>query len=172
MSCSVSTLAGPPQSQSVSNVLGPGIAGLFIHGLVTGLVIAQFARWFSASKRDDSVAFTALIVFVTVVGLMQSGIYFASTWVKYVDQFGQNALPVCTITHPASLTWLLMPLMMIWRCYYIVGENIYIIVSFASYAARSTLITTFAMSLRSIVILLHIPETVGISYFCEQCWPN
>jgi FtsH-binding integral membrane protein len=72
MSCSVSTLAGPPQSQSVSNVLGPGIAGLFIHGLVTGLVIAQFARWFSASKRDDSVAFTALIIFVTVVGLCVS----------------------------------------------------------------------------------------------------
>jgi hypothetical protein len=72
MTCSNSILPGPPQSQSQSNVLGPGIAGLFIHGIVTGLVIAQFARWFSASKRDESMAFTALIVFMTVIGLCVS----------------------------------------------------------------------------------------------------
>ena len=72
MSYSNSIPPGPPQSQSQSNVLGAGIAGLFIHGLVTGLVIAQFSRWFSASKRDEGVAFSALIIFVTAVGLCVS----------------------------------------------------------------------------------------------------
>ena len=55
--------------QSQVDVLGPGIAGLFIQGLLTGLVLTQFFRWFSSSERHDSVAFSALVVFVTIVGL-------------------------------------------------------------------------------------------------------
>lgn len=55
--------------QSQVDVLGPGIAGLFIQGLLTGLVLTQFFRWFSSSERHDSVAFSALVVFVTLVGL-------------------------------------------------------------------------------------------------------
>jgi hypothetical protein len=70
MASSNSTLAGHLQSQST--VLGPGIAGLFIQGIGTGLVIAQFSRWFSASERNENVILTVLIIFVTAVGLCVS----------------------------------------------------------------------------------------------------
>jgi len=65
----------PPQTpslgllQSQADVLGPGIAGLFIQGVLSGLVLGQFCRWFSAAERNDSVAFSLLVVFVTGVGL-------------------------------------------------------------------------------------------------------
>jgi hypothetical protein len=52
----------------LSTVLGPGIVGLFIQGLITGLVIAQFSRWFSAPERNENAAFSALIIFLTAVG--------------------------------------------------------------------------------------------------------
>lgn len=55
--------------QSQTDVLGPGIAGLFIQGVLTGLVLGQFCRWFSAAERNDSTAFSMLVVFVTGVGL-------------------------------------------------------------------------------------------------------
>jgi hypothetical protein len=55
--------------QSQTDVLGPGIAGLLIQGLLAGLVLAQFGRWFSAPERNDSAAFSALVVFVTMAGL-------------------------------------------------------------------------------------------------------
>lgn len=67
MSNSTLTPQGPLQSQF--EVIGPGIAGLFVQGLETGLVIAQFSRWFSSPVRNDSMAFFTLVVFVTVVGL-------------------------------------------------------------------------------------------------------
>src|SRR6267154_1504959 len=44
--------------QSQTDVLGPGIAGLFIQGVLTGLVLGQFCRWFSAAERNDSMAFS------------------------------------------------------------------------------------------------------------------
>jgi hypothetical protein len=55
--------------QSQTDVLGPGIAGLLIQGVLTGLVLGQFCRWFSAAERDDSTAFSMLVLFVTGVGL-------------------------------------------------------------------------------------------------------
>jgi hypothetical protein len=55
--------------QSKVDVISPGIVGLFVQGLETGLVIAQFSRWFSSPVRNDSMAFSTLVVFVTVVGL-------------------------------------------------------------------------------------------------------
>jgi hypothetical protein len=55
--------------QNQGMVIGPGIAGLFIQGIETGLVISQFCRWFSSTERNDSVAFSTLVIFVTMVGL-------------------------------------------------------------------------------------------------------
>jgi hypothetical protein len=55
--------------QSKVDVISPGIVGLFVQGLETGLVIAQFSRWFSSPVRNDSMAFSTLVVFVTVVEL-------------------------------------------------------------------------------------------------------
>ena len=64
-----STIPPPGHMQSTFDVLSPGIVGLFAQGLETGLVIAQFSRWFSSPVRNDSTAFSTLVVFVTVVGL-------------------------------------------------------------------------------------------------------
>ncbi|KAH9034201.1 hypothetical protein EDB85DRAFT_1022744 [Lactarius pseudohatsudake] len=66
--------------QSQASVLGPGIAGLFIQGIESGLVIAQFSQWFAALDRSESSVLSTVIIFVTVVGLAQSGIVFASAW--------------------------------------------------------------------------------------------
>lgn len=67
----MSNLTPPPPDhiQSKLDVLSAGIVGLFVQGLETGLVIAQFSRWFSSPVRNDSMAFSTLVVFVTVVGL-------------------------------------------------------------------------------------------------------
>lgn len=67
MSNSTSTPQGLFQSQA--DVIGPGIAGLFFQGLETGLVLAQFSRWFSSPERNDGAALSTLVVIVTVVGL-------------------------------------------------------------------------------------------------------
>jgi len=67
MSNSTVTPQGVLQDQGI--VLGSCIAGLFLQGLETGLVIAQFCQWFSSPERNDSVAFSALVIFVTMVGL-------------------------------------------------------------------------------------------------------
>jgi hypothetical protein len=110
MSGSVPPTQLPPPplgSQSQVSVLGPGIAGLFIQGIETGLVFAQFSQWFYGSERNESSLISTIVVFVTVVGLYasfgllpcnliiyfrlssaQSGVCFVSTWSKCVRQFG------------------------------------------------------------------------------------
>ena len=60
-------------SQSEASVLGPGIAGLFIQGIETGLVFAQFSQWwFTSLGRSESSVLTAIVIFVTIVGLYVS----------------------------------------------------------------------------------------------------
>ncbi|KAH9060675.1 hypothetical protein EDB87DRAFT_1831310 [Lactarius vividus] len=102
MSNSVPPTQLPPQpppppppgfTQSQASVLGPGIAGLFIQGIESGLVITQFSQWFAALDRSESSVITTVVIFVTVVGLAQSGISFASAWSKYVKHFGMFLLP-------------------------------------------------------------------------------
>ncbi|KAH9034532.1 hypothetical protein EDB84DRAFT_1594746 [Lactarius hengduanensis] len=101
MSTSVPPTQLPPQpspplpgfTQSQASVLGPGVAGLFIQGIESGLVIAQFSQWFAALDRSESSVITTVVIFVTVVGLAQSGISFASAWSKYVQHFGMFLLP-------------------------------------------------------------------------------
>jgi hypothetical protein len=67
MSDVVHLSAGVP-SQSISEVLGPGIIGLFVQGLETGLVLSQFSQWLCLGRRDG-IAITLLVLFVTTVGL-------------------------------------------------------------------------------------------------------
>jgi hypothetical protein len=59
----------PPGSQSQASVLGPGIVGLFIQGIESGLVFAQFSQWFASLDRSESTVLTTIVIFVTVVGL-------------------------------------------------------------------------------------------------------
>jgi hypothetical protein len=63
-----------PESQASS--LGPGIAGLFIQGIESGLVFSQFSQWFYASHRSESSLLSIVVVFVTVVGLCASSRHF------------------------------------------------------------------------------------------------
>ena len=112
-----------PDSQSRVSLLGPGIAGLFIQGIESGLVFAQFSQWFFESDRSESSLLSTIVMFVTVVGQYallnflpcdliiysrlssaQSGVSFASAWSKYVRHYGtlvRNALPelVASVTH-------------------------------------------------------------------------
>jgi hypothetical protein len=55
------------RSQAVS-LLGPGIVGLFVQGIESGLVLAEFCWWFSSDRRERHLVST-IVVFVTVVGL-------------------------------------------------------------------------------------------------------
>lgn len=55
-------------TQSIGDVLSPGIVSLFIQGLETGLVISQLSQWLSLERREGF-AITALVIFVTTVGL-------------------------------------------------------------------------------------------------------
>ena len=56
-----------PQSQA--SLLGPGIVGLFIQGIESGLVFAQFSQWFYSSDRSESSLLSTVVVFVTLAGL-------------------------------------------------------------------------------------------------------
>jgi hypothetical protein len=67
MSDTVQLSAGTP-AQSISEVLSPGIVGLFVQGLETGLVISQLSQWLYLDRREG-LAITLLVVFVTTVGL-------------------------------------------------------------------------------------------------------
>ncbi len=85
MSSSVPPTQLPPQpspppgsTQSQASVLGPGIAGLFIQGIETGLVFSQFSQWFTALDRSESSVLTTVVIFVTVVGLYASSRHFTA----------------------------------------------------------------------------------------------
>jgi hypothetical protein len=56
-------------SQSQVNVLGPGIIGLLIQGIQTGVVFSQLATWLSLPGRTEHRFITTLTVFITTVGL-------------------------------------------------------------------------------------------------------
>ena len=67
MSDVVQLSAGVP-IQSISEVLSPGIVGLFIQGLETGLVLSQISQFIWLGRREG-VAINLLVLFVTTVGL-------------------------------------------------------------------------------------------------------
>ncbi|KAH9034202.1 hypothetical protein EDB85DRAFT_2144475 [Lactarius pseudohatsudake] len=159
MSTSVPPTQLPPQpsppppgfTQSQASVLGPGVAGLFIQGIESGLVIAQFSQWFAALDRSESSVITTIVIFVTVVGLYvlpdfelhdlivyeclrsaQSGISFASAWSKYVQHFGMFLLPAWEDNvHSIPTLVIAVPVqaLMIQRCYHLVDKNMFIIAS-------------------------------------------
>lgn len=52
-----------------ANILGPGIIGLLIQGIQTGVVLSQLATWLSCPGRTEHRSITVLTVFLTTVGL-------------------------------------------------------------------------------------------------------
>ncbi|KAH9175766.1 hypothetical protein EDB89DRAFT_2227239 [Lactarius sanguifluus] len=137
----------PGFAQSQASVLGSGIVGLFIQGIESGLVIAQFSQWFAALDRSDSSVLSTVIIFVTVVGLAQSGIVFASAWSKYVQQFGifpcgdwgdsVQLVPTLAISVPVQA-------LMIRRCYYLVNKNMFIITSLVILLVASVVVSLWS----------------------------
>ena len=57
---------------SEASLPGPGIVGLFIQGLESGLVVVQLFQWFCASDRIKGSLLSTIVVFVTLVGLCAS----------------------------------------------------------------------------------------------------
>lgn len=76
MSDIVNLSAGAPM-QSISEILAPGIVGLFVQGLETGLVISQLSQWLYL-ERKEGVGITLLVVFVTTVGLSAFARFFSN----------------------------------------------------------------------------------------------
>lgn len=62
-------LSNASGSQSQANELGPGIVGLLIQGIQTGVVFSQLATWLSLPGRTEHRFITILTVFITTVGL-------------------------------------------------------------------------------------------------------
>ncbi|KAI9435748.1 hypothetical protein H4582DRAFT_2079348 [Lactarius indigo] len=162
MSGSVPPMQLPPQpsppllglTQSQALVLSPGVAGLFIQGIESGLVIAQFSQWFTALDRSESSLITTIVIFVTAVGLAQSGISFASAWSKYVQHFGMFLLPAWEDSvHSIPTLVISVPVqaLMIQRCYYLVGKNMTTITPLLL-----LLVGSIAMTLWSIVSILRL----------------
>lgn len=58
-------------TQNDAVVLGPGIVGLLIQGIESGLVLAYFCWWLSARGHKRYFEST-VVVFVTIVGLYVS----------------------------------------------------------------------------------------------------
>ncbi|KAH9060673.1 hypothetical protein EDB87DRAFT_1683369 [Lactarius vividus] len=166
-----------PPMQSQTSVLGSGIVGLFIQGIGAGLVFAQFSQWFYGSDRRESSLLSAVIVLVTVVGLAQSGLSFASAWFKYVQQFGIFPLPVWEdIVQPIPNLVISVPVqaLMIRRCYYLVGKNMFIITPLLLLLVTSTVMTLwiivsiikFVIAIKTTGILVK-PQMIGVS----SSWP-
>ena len=56
-------------TEDQASLLCPVIAGLFIQGIESGLVLAQFSQWFNDCDRIESLLLSTVVVFVTLVGL-------------------------------------------------------------------------------------------------------
>ncbi|KAH9001742.1 hypothetical protein EDB92DRAFT_1966600 [Lactarius akahatsu] len=174
MSSSVPPTQPPPSVPTLSqaSVLGPGLVDILIQGIETGLVFAQFSRWFSRPDRGGSIVLSTVVIFVTVVGLAQSGLCFASAWSKYVQRFGMalrpdwedlvQSIPTYVISFPVQG-------LMIVRCYWLGGKNMFIIMPLVL-----LLVASMAMASWSVYLLIHylttfpeedwvrLPQTVGV----------
>ncbi|KAH8988990.1 hypothetical protein EDB86DRAFT_3081281 [Lactarius hatsudake] len=166
-------------AQSQASVLGPGIVGLFIQGIESGLVIAQFSQWFATLDGSESSILSTVIVFVTVVGLAQSGIAFASVWSKYVLQFGMfphegwgdyiQLIPTMAISVPVQA-------LMIRRCYYLVSENMFIITPLVLLVVASVVVSLWSTVLvfreaASDVALITSGDPVRLQKLAGISWP-
>ncbi|KAH9176214.1 hypothetical protein EDB89DRAFT_1903370 [Lactarius sanguifluus] len=106
------------RSQSWANVLSPGIVGLFIQGIETGMIFSQLATWLSLPRPTEHCFVTTLTVFITTIGLIQTAVYFFSTWRIYVEHYGE---PTVLISTPVQS-------LLLWRCYHILKRSKYFII--------------------------------------------
>lgn len=160
--------------QGHSTALGSGIVGLFIEGIEAGLVVAQFSQWFYGSDRRESSLLSAVIVFVTVVGLAQSGLCFASAWSKYVQQFGvfplldwedyAQPIPTLVISVPVQA-------LMIRRCYYLVGKSMFTITPLVLLLVAST-VATLWVTVSVITLVTNIEANLAKGLIPSSRWAD
>ncbi|KAH9057616.1 hypothetical protein EDB87DRAFT_1018354 [Lactarius vividus] len=116
--------------ESQANVLSPGIVGLFIQGIGIGMVFSQLATWLSLPRGTGHRFTTVLTVFITTTGLIQTAIYFLSSWRIYVAHYGEPIIPTWTERIHIILTVLVstpVQSLLLWRCYHILKRNMYFI---------------------------------------------
>ncbi|KAH9175759.1 hypothetical protein EDB89DRAFT_2066342 [Lactarius sanguifluus] len=169
----------PSLAQSQASVLVPGIVGLFIQGIESGLVISQFSHWFATLDRSESSVLSTVIIFVTVVGLAQSGICFASVWSKYVQQFGVfpregwgdyiQLIPTMAISVPVQA-------LMIRRCYYLVSGNMFIITPLVLLLVASVVVSLWSTVLVFREVTFDVPlitssDPVRLQELAGISWP-
>ncbi|KAH8993161.1 hypothetical protein EDB92DRAFT_439305 [Lactarius akahatsu] len=121
--------ASGPQSRL--NALSPGLVGLFVQGIEIGMVFSQLATWMSLPGRTERRFITVLTVFITTVGFVQTAVYFLSIWRIYVEHYGEPVVPAWTERVHILFTVLIsIPVqsLLIWRCYYILKRNAYLII--------------------------------------------
>ncbi|KAH9176217.1 hypothetical protein EDB89DRAFT_209685 [Lactarius sanguifluus] len=121
-------VSGP---QSRVNALSPGIVGLFVQGIEIGMVFSQLATWMSLPGRTERRFITVLTVFITTVGFVQTAVYFLSIWRIYVEHYGEPLVPAWTEwVHMIFTVLISIPVqsLLIWRCYYILKRNAYLII--------------------------------------------
>ena len=81
-------------TQDQASLLGPGIADLFIQGIESGLVLAQFSQWFNDCDRIESSLLSNIVVFVTLVGLCASRHFIVSLQIHYPIPFMKCAVRI------------------------------------------------------------------------------
>ncbi|KAH8983539.1 hypothetical protein EDB86DRAFT_3085210 [Lactarius hatsudake] len=147
-------------TSSQASTLGPGLIGILIQGVETGLVFAQFSRWFSRPDRGGSTVLSAVVIFVTVVGLQDYALRLLGSHTSYARAAPQlrpdwedlvQSIPTYLISFPVQA-------LMILRCYWLGGKNMFIIVS-------SSPVTEMAMASWSVFLLIHY-----LTAFAEEDW--
>ncbi|KAH9976619.1 hypothetical protein BGW80DRAFT_871766 [Lactifluus volemus] len=165
-----------PPPQSISENIAPGIIGLFVQGLESGIVLMQLSRWFYLG-RTESIGVKALVLFVTTVGLVETGVSFASAWRIYVLDYGKFIFPGWTdLIHVllSSLQAVPIQAFFIWNCYHILHRNICLIIPLIL-ALISSLIVSIYFTLQILHIGIakqpnqHDKIPVTISYSFVAC---
>ncbi|TDL18937.1 hypothetical protein BD410DRAFT_792733 [Rickenella mellea] len=120
-----------------SDFVGPNIAGALVQALETGVLINQSIRFWSRSSNEHPMI-KALVVFVSVASLFQTGLGFYNTWRVCVFGFG-NYIRVldlawedriqpglaCTMAGPVQA-------FLIWRCWSAMRRRWFILLPLAS----------------------------------------
>lgn len=86
----------------------------------------------------------ALVAFVTVIGLFETGICFASAWRIYVREFGQFIYPNWTESiHVVLSTLTATPIqaLFIWRCHHILKKRTYVTIPLVLALISSVVLT-------------------------------
>ncbi|KDQ57124.1 hypothetical protein JAAARDRAFT_284774 [Jaapia argillacea MUCL 33604] len=144
------------------NYLGPQIMGTIVQAFQTGILVEQSAKFWSRAQTEPIVV-KALVTFVSVLALFQTGISIYQTWYIVVRNFG-SWMALFNFGWPDKLSTLITMLMatpvqafLIWRCYILLNKRLFFLLPLAAlllgYIAVSTVVTVnvFGVNLVALV---------------------